>query len=225
MDQPNPDQWYGSKTYSQHGEDIVFLNIFRLIGVEKITWLDCGAHHPFRISNTALLYEKGHRGINVEANPNLIEAFVEHRPEDKNMQIGVGEEPGELNFYLIDKWSGRNSFSKHSAVEFVRAHPEFKITEIIKIPVVTVRDILKQCGCEKFPDLLSLDVEGLDEKIILSLDLKDDGPKVICVEDNDRPDSSASPLRDHLAAQGYFPYYRAGVNILFVRNEYRSLLT
>ena len=71
----------------------------------------------------------------------------------------------------------------------------------------------------------TIGVEGLDEKILLSLDLKADGPKIICVEDNDRPDNTASPLRDHLAAQGYFPYYRAGVNILFVRNEYKPLLT
>jgi FkbM family methyltransferase len=223
--EPHPDQWYGCKTYSQHGEDLVFLNIFKLIGVEKISWLDIGAHHPFRISNTALLYEKGHRGINVEANPNLMEAFVKDRPEDDNLQVGVGDQPGQMNFYLIDKHSGRNSFSKHSAVEFVRANPQFKITEIIKIPVVTVPDILKQCRRTTFPDLLSLDVEGLDEKIILSLDLKENGPKIICVEDNDRPDSTASPLRDHLAAQGYFPYYRAGVNILFVRNAYRPVLT
>jgi FkbM family methyltransferase len=223
--EPNPDQWYGGNTYSQHGEDIVFLNIFRLIGVEKISWLDVGAHHPFRISNTALLYEKGHRGINVEANPNLMEAFIAQRPEDTNLNIGVADEPGSMNFYLIDKYSGRNSFSKHSAVEFVRAHPEFKITEIIKIHVTTIPALLKEGGRETFPDLLSLDVEGLDDKIILSLDLKEDGPKVICVEDNDRPDNTSSPLREHLAAQGYFPYYRAGVNILFVRNVYQPLLT
>ena len=223
--EPHPDQCYGCKTYSQHGEDIVFLNIFKLIGCAKISWLDLGAHHPFNISNTALLYEHGHRGINIEANPNLAPAFQEHRPEDINLQVGVGEKAGTMNFYLIDKYSGRNSFSKHAAVDFVRAYPQFKITEIIEIPVMTVADILKQCGRETFPDLLSLDVEGLDEKIILSLDLKQDGPKVICVEDNDRPDNTASPLRDHLAAQGYFPYYRAGVNILFVREKYRPLLT
>lgn len=223
--EPHPDQWYGCKTYSQHGEDLVFLNIFKLIGVDKISWLDVGAHHPTRISNTALLYERGHRGINVEANPNLLEAFKTERPEDTNLQVGAGDEPGELNFYLIDKFSGRNSFSKHAAVEFVRAHPEFKITEIIKIPVLTVREILKQSGRDTFPDLFSLDVEGLDEKIILSLDLKTDGPKVICVEDNDRTDNTPSPLRDHLAAQGYFAYYRAGANIIFVREEYRPLLT
>jgi len=222
---PHPDQIYGCHTYSQHGEDIVFVNIFHLIGVKKISWLDIGAHHPFNISNTALLYELGHRGINVEANPNLTPAFAEHRPEDITLQVGVSDEPGSMNFYLIDKFSGRNSFDKRTAVEFCRAHPEFKITEIIKIPVLTVREVLQKCGRETFPDLLSLDAEGLDEKIILSLDLKADGPKVICVEDNYRPDNSASPLREHLAAQGYFPYYRASVNILFVRNEYRPLLT
>ncbi len=223
--EPHPDQWYGCKTYSQHGEDIVFLNIFKLIGCEKITWLDLGAHHPFNISNTALLYERGHRGINVEANPNQAENFAIHRPEDINLQVGVGEKPGVLKFYLIDKFSGRNSFSKSSAEQFVRDYPAFKIEEVIDIPVITVPHILKQCGRETYPDLLSLDVEGLDEKIILSLDLRKDGPKIICVEDNDRRDNSSSPLRQHLDAQGYFPYYRAGVNILFVQKKFASVLT
>jgi len=222
---PHPDQWYGCKSYSQYGEDLVFLNIFKLIGIKKISWLDIGAHHPFNISNTALLYEQGHRGINVEANPFLIPEFKIHRPEDTNLQVGVSDKPGFMDFYFIDQYSGRNSFSNHSVITFVKENPQFKITQTIKIPVITVTDVLEQCSITKFPDLLSLDVEGLDEKIILTLDLKENGPAIICVEDNDRRENTASPLRQHLAAQGYFPYYRAGVNILFVRKEYASLLT
>jgi FkbM family methyltransferase len=223
--EPHPDQKYGCKTYSQYGEDLVFLNVFKLIGLKKISWLDIGAHHPLTISNTALLYEAGHRGINVEANPNHAQAFLTHRPGDVNLSVGVSDERGSMDFYLIDKYSGRNTFSKRAADEFVRDNPQFKITEVIQVPVVTVADILRQCGRERFPDLLSLDVEGLDERIILSLDLRDSGPAIICVEDNEHIDNSRSPLREHLAAQGYFPYYRAGVNILFVRNKFQSLLT
>ena len=55
--EPHPDQWYGCKTYSQHGEDLVFLNIFRLIGVKKISWLDMGAfqqHLPHQQYRAAL---------------------------------------------------------------------------------------------------------------------------------------------------------------------------
>ena len=221
---PHPDQWYGNRSYSQHGEDLVFLNIFKLIGIQKISWLDVGAHHPFIISNTALLYERGHRGINVEANPNLFLEFTARRTEDINLNVGVSDVAGEMNFYMIDKFSGRNSFDKHAVVNFVRENPQFKITEIIKIPVVTVPEVLKKCSLEKFPDLFSLDVEGFDKKILLSLDLRQNGPAVICVEENDPADVSNAAVRQHLEAQGYFPYYRAGVNILFVRNEYRSFL-
>ena len=45
------------------------------------------------------------------------------------------------------------------------------------------------------------------------------------MEDNDRPDSTSSPLREHLAGQGDLPYYRAGVNILFVRKTYQLYLS
>ena len=221
---PHPDQWYGNKSYSQHGEDLVFLNIFKLIKIEKISWLDIGAHHPFIISNTALLYERGHRGINVEANPHLFPEFVAHRPGDINLNVGVSDVSGEMNFYMIDKFSGRNTFDKHAAVAFVRENPQFKITEIIKIPVVTVPEILKKCSLDQFPDLMSLDVEGLDKKIILSLDLKEKGPAVICIEENDPGEDQGGELRRHLDGQGYFPYYKAGVNVIFVRKEYRPCL-
>ncbi len=85
----HPDQAFGHISYSQHGEDLFLLNIFRLIGIETPSYLDLGAHHPWHISNTALMYHRGSRGVNVEANPILFEAFLTERPLDKNVNMGV----------------------------------------------------------------------------------------------------------------------------------------
>ena len=90
----------------------MIINIFNNLGIEKFTYLDIGAHHPYNISNTALLYKYGYHGINVEANPNLIEAFFRERPLDKNVNVGIGTKSGEMPFYMIDGFSGRNSFDK-----------------------------------------------------------------------------------------------------------------
>jgi hypothetical protein len=62
------DQWFGGRTYAQHGDDLAVLNIFKRLGIERPSYLDVGAYHPFDLSNTALLYERGSRGINVEPN-------------------------------------------------------------------------------------------------------------------------------------------------------------
>jgi len=62
-------------SYSQMGEDIIMQYILRAIGMKSWTWLDIGAYDPDVLSNTALWYKNGMRGINVEANPKLILNF------------------------------------------------------------------------------------------------------------------------------------------------------
>src|SRR5579871_5884717 len=65
----HPHQIFGHLTYSQHGEDMIFANIFHIIGIEKPSYMDIGAYHPINISNTAYFYAKGSRGVNIDANP------------------------------------------------------------------------------------------------------------------------------------------------------------
>jgi hypothetical protein len=73
------DQWFGGRTYAQHGDDLAVLNIFKRLGIERPSYLDVGAYHPFDLSNTALLYERGSRGINVEPNEALFGAVSSRR--------------------------------------------------------------------------------------------------------------------------------------------------
>ena len=176
------DQWYGDKSYSQHGEDLAIVNIFRLLENYRPSYLDVGAHHPTRISNTALLYSRGSRGVNVEANPNLIQAFKTQRPGDINLNVGVSVTSGVLPFYMIDKTSGRNTFNKSEAEQFVKDYPQFKISEILNINTLTLPQIVGQCPNGVFPDFLSIDIEGQDYGLLQSVDFSVSSPKVICVE-------------------------------------------
>ncbi len=98
----HPDQAFGDKTYSQFGEDLILLNVFYKLGIEKGRYFDVGAHNPWNISNTALLYERGWRGVCVEANPNQISGFELARPEDNILNVGVGCSIGTAPFYMID---------------------------------------------------------------------------------------------------------------------------
>ena len=50
--------------YSQFGEDKVLQEILK-ININKGFYVDVGAFHPFRYNNTALLYKKGWKGINI----------------------------------------------------------------------------------------------------------------------------------------------------------------
>jgi len=211
------DQAYGPLTYAQFGEDLIVLNAFTLLGIERPSFLDIGAHHPVNCSNTALLYERGSRGVCVEANPNLIPAFAQLRPEDVTLNFGVGPAQGELEFFMIDDFSGRNSFDRATAEGFVAAHPEFSIREIRKIAIHTLDDTVQQhCG-GVWPDFLSLDAEGLDYSILKASSLTaQDGPKLICVETLSGQDKDVgASMAALLTARGYTAFGRTLGNVIW----------
>lgn len=216
----HPDQFFGGKTYSQHGEDLMIANLFWLIGKDKPSYLDIGAHHPWNISNTALLYKLGSRGVNVEANPNLIEEFHKARPEDKNLWMGVGHKNSKAApFYMLDDKSGRNTFSKEEADKFAREYPEFYIREIKQIPMLTINQIVDLECKGKFPDLLSLDTEGFDYEILYWADFTVTKPKIICVEVRRSENSKFDRL---LRQRGYFRHCRMGENVIYIQPRYEE---
>ena len=74
----NWDQWK-RHSYSQEGEDLVLRKIFKK--QDKGFYVDVGAHHPKRFSNTFLLYKKGWNGINIDATPGSMKLFNKFRSE------------------------------------------------------------------------------------------------------------------------------------------------
>lgn len=214
------DQAFGHLTYAQHGEDLILLNVFYLLNIEKPSYLDVGAHHPTNISNTALLYARGSRGVNVEANPNLIEEFHRRRPEDVNLNVGVATSEGKLSFYRIDEASGRNTFDKTVADAFIATNPKFAITDVIEIDTMTINKIVENHCSDRWPNLLSIDVEGLDYDILEQADFSTGGPDVICVEavTGGGTDDSARFLT-MLHAKGYVPYFKTIGNVIFLSSS------
>ncbi len=221
----HPDQGFGGATYAQFGEDIVVVNIFHRMGIEKPSYIDIGAHHPINVSNTALLYMRGSRGINIEANPNLMKNFYEMRPDDINLNVGVSKEPGVLKLYMIDQFSGRNSFSKQIADDFVAKNPSFSITAVKEIPTENFNAIIDRHANGACPDFLTIDAEGLDFEILESIDFVRYRPKVICVEVATGGDIDSSvQIARLLESNSYYVHFRTPGNLIFVLNEYKSLL-
>ncbi|MDR1396692.1 MAG: FkbM family methyltransferase [Desulfarculales bacterium] len=212
---------FGNFTYAQHGEDFVILNIFKLLGIDKPTYIDVGAHHPFEISNTALLYRSGSRGINIEANPNLFEAFISARPEDVNLNIGVGTKPGKLIFYMIDDFSALNTFSLEEAYAIGQARPELASPKTMQLPVATLDDIVGQYANGKYPDYLDIDIEGWDFSVLSASRFSAGSPIVISAETRIRETAAMNSM---LAGKGYEPYVRMGGNIIYVRKGIKKQL-
>ena len=85
-------------THSVHGEDII---LSACVKQKEGFYVDIGAHHPSRKSNTKIFYDRGWSGINVEANPAAIPAFERDRPRDINLNCAVTNYDGEITFYLM----------------------------------------------------------------------------------------------------------------------------
>lgn len=206
----------GYKTYAQHYEDLILAAIFGQIGIFHPTYMDLGANHPINISNTAIFYENGCRGINIEANPMCMEAFHQMRHDDMNLNIGIADKKGVLPFYKVDNTSGLNSFSLQ---ELQKSHLQPK--ETMMIEVSTLNDIVEKYCPDGFPDLLDCDIEGLDYAVLWGTDFANVGPKVICVEVKS---NEIDKFDDMMKAKDYFRFCRIGVNNIYVRNEYSSVL-
>jgi FkbM family methyltransferase len=212
----HPDQCYSHRTYAQSAEDQIVLGLFNLLGIDRPSYIDVGAHHPWVISNTALLYRLGSRGVNVEPNPDLISAFHKHRPEDTNLNIGVADEEGRLQFYRFGRTSGRNTFSIKIATEFMRAMPRARIRDQLTLSVMPLDAVINKYCAGRYPDFLSIDTEGLDDAILAAADFSRSSPKVICVE---RATDQSVAARDVLRTRGYVAYVRTWANVIMVRED------
>lgn len=208
-------------SYSQTGEDLIVQFLFNKLGIFNPSYIDVGAHHPFKLSNTALFYKKGSRGINIEPDPNLFKAFVDYRGEDININIGIGKINTELDFYIISSPT-LNTFSKKEAESYAK-QGNYKITTVERIQVKTIQSVLKEFFNSNFPDFLNVDAEGVDDLIIKSIDYERNFPIVICVEtmsfSTNGNGIKNTSLIEYIVSKGYIIFADTYINTIFVREE------
>jgi FkbM family methyltransferase len=205
------------KSYAQCGEDLIMRHIFNALQITTPTYLDIGAHHPSYLNNTKVFYDEGARGVNIEPDPSLIAAFHKRRPRDLNLNVGVGGCSGTLPFYIMSTQT-LNTFSEVEA-KAVSREGKVAIEKVIDIPVVTVNDVIKD-HFSRPPDIISLDVEGMDLAILRSLDFANYRPKVLCVEtitfSDHRQGRKIPEIAEIMRDNRYFAYADTNVNTLFV---------
>lgn len=211
---------YYQKSYSQCGEDLIIKHIFDRLKIIRPSFLDIGAYHPFSINNTALFYLNGSKGINIEPNTDYFKLFLNDRKRDVNLNVGIAGKPGFLNYYGMNV-PALNTFSKKEADNYVREG--YKIQKISRIKTETIENILRKYWNGKFPDFLSIDAEGLELKILKSVNLKMNYPKVICVEtlsfSTSGKGKTDSNLIRYLEHQGFMKYADTNINTIFVKKD------
>lgn len=175
----NPSQHYQKKSYSQGGEDLLIRNCLENFKIKNPSYIDVGANHPYHFNNTALFYDAGCKGINIEPNSTLLNLFKKYRTNDINLNIGISVLAGELDYFEFESHT-LNTCSEIDALNYEKLG--YPIKHVRKIKVHTIQEIIQLHFGGIFPDILSIDVEGLDEKILKSIDFSTNYPKIICVE-------------------------------------------
>lgn len=202
-------------SYSQMGED---LEIWRLFPRNyKGFYIDVGANDPKRFNNTYLFYKKGWRGINIEPNYENYLKLKKFRGEDINLNYGIGEKEGYMNYYKFIHHT-LNTFSEEEAHSYVSQG--FKLLEIKKIKVVRLEAVLeKHLLSNQHVDFITIDTEGYDTQVLKSMNLRKYKPKYIMVEvlkHNLLVDkSSDSEVSDFLKKNNYEIVYSSEINSIF----------
>lgn len=191
------------KSYSQEGEDLVLKRIFE--HQKNGFYVDIGAHHPLRFSNTYLFYKKGWSGINIDAMPHSMKSFNRMRPRDINIESPIGEDNQELCYHIFNE-SALNTFKSDLAKKILQI-PHYKLLKTQVLKTRSLKSILDEFlpKSQKI-DFMSIDVEGLDLQVLQSNDWGEYRPKILLVEilgGGDIQSILSSPTYAFLSNQGY----------------------
>lgn len=171
---------YRNNSYSQEGEDII---IDKLLNYKKSGfYIDIGAHHPIKYSNTYIFYKRGWNGINIDAMPDSMNEFIITRPNDINLQAAISNENTTLTFYIFNE-PALNTLNSEEAKSKDNKNG-YKIIKEIKLDTYKLSEILAiHLGNNQEIDFISVDTEGNDLNVLKSNDWEKYRPKFVLVED------------------------------------------
>lgn len=147
-------------------------------------YVDVGAHHPHRFSNTYKLYKKGWNGLNIEPNPDSHGLFVKDRKRDINLNIGISTQSGTLKYYMFDE-PALNTFNP-DVVQSRLTNTHYKLLKEVEVSVSTLKRVFdEKISPTTVINFMTIDVEGLDLEVLQSNDWTKYRPEWILVEQLD----------------------------------------
>lgn len=204
-------------TFSQTGEDLLVKTLLiNMLRLNRITYLDIGANDPRFFNNTYLLYKKGYSGILVEPNPELVSKLKSVRKRDNILNIGIAEKEDKMMYFMFDD-NTLNTFDLDEANKYIALG--HKLEGKKEICVKNINQILEEYGKVNF---ISIDIEGLDFRILKSLNFEKNAPECICIETSEHEGGKREDfveVNKFLEEKGYFIYADTMLNTIYTNRQ------
>jgi FkbM family methyltransferase len=199
--------------YSQHGEDYLLWQLFQ--NQPSGYFVEVGALDGLRFSNTYSFEQAGWQGICVEAHPDYIDLLNKNRPASINIFAAAAERDGEVTFYTNSRGSLSTldpSLEAHFASTYGESFTGF---EPVTVPMRRLDSILSEHNAPTDLEVVSIDVEGAEMRVLAGLDLRRYSPRILIIE------ASASDfleITSHMEKMGYIYARHLRSNIFFCRD-------
>ena len=184
-------------------------------------YIDIGAHHPKRFSNTYFFYKRGWNGINIDALPNSMILFNKFRSRDINIEQPISNIRESIIYYHFNE-PALNGFSKDLSDERTKDTNYFiKNKEILNTERLdTILD--KYLPNEQKIDFLSIDVEGYDFNVLRSNSFEKYEPKVILIEilEDNLKDIHNNEIYLFLNDKNYMIYAKCVNTVIFMTEKF-----
>ncbi len=204
-----------SFSYPTENEDVILYHVLR--DHRSVFWIDVGSNDPDIGNVTRLFYDKGHRGINIDMEPGLIEISKKERPEDINLCIGVGKESGDKEYYSQGDLSGLSTFVQDNVL-----NDRYVIK---RTRIMTLKEICEKYAKGRDITFLKIDVEGFEKDVLMGADFESYRPEILVIEStlplSDIPNYEA--WEDIVLDNRYHFVYEHGVNRYYVADEHVEL--
>jgi len=212
------DRRFRRVAYSQEGEDLILDRIFAR--KRSGFYVDVGAHHPHRYSNTFLFYLRGWRGINVDPLPGTKALFDKLRPRDINLELAVLRDRRCATYFEFND-PAVNGFDAH-LVNSRESQGRYRLLRTTERAALPLREILATyLPIGTVIDFLSVDVEGMDLEVLESNDWERYRPRVVLAEIRGSSLSSitSDPVHVFMRNQGYDLFAKSMQTVFFVRED------
>lgn len=219
LDEARPEAPYAKErftSYSLNFEDVILHRLFahRAPGF----YVDVGAGHPRFENDTYALYEAGWSGINVEPNPEFFRRLEQERPRDRNLCLALSDRAEEsLTYYEVPGTGLSTCDPVMAQAHEARGHE----VQVRSVPVSTLAEVLEEAGIVSV-DVLKVDVEGFEERVLAGNDWDRISPAVILVEATypERPERRPTGIGQFLQSRGYRHAYFDGLNDFYLRDDF-----